>query len=250
MLALIDADSLLYKVGFAIEDKTVWNEFDVEAGLEDSPDTTLSTDLDQCYQTFDRLVENIIFAVDADEHLLVFSGGHNFRYDFPIDYKVNRTDARKPEGYDQILEHAKLNWDTYTTDGIEADDYVVWYKDNHDEVILCAIDKDVLYQTVGTHYNYNKDEEVTTDEDDAIRYAYQQTLSGDTSDGYRGCKGIGEKRAIKILDGCDSELEMWEATIATYESKGQTAEEALWTMRLANMHQFDGEKINLWNPPK
>lgn len=250
MKALVDADSLLYKVGFAIEDKVIWNEMEWQAGLEESPDVDYFTDIKQCFTTFDQLVDNIIFATDCDDVLLVFSGKANFRLDLPTSYKENRKDSRKPLGYDELLEYAKEKYNTVTTDGIEADDLVVYMKTTDpEEYILCAIDKDVLYQTVGTHYNYNKDEEVTVNEWEAVKYAYFQTLTGDTSDGYKGCKGIGAVKAEKILANCESELDLWEAIVETYEAKGQTEEEALWTMRLANMKQFNGTEVVLWEPP-
>lgn len=250
MIALIDADSLLYKVGFAIEDKSYWNEFDVEAGLENEQDITYSTDLNQCIYTFNAIVDNILFATDCDEALLVFTGGNNFRKSFPVEYKGNRKAARKPTGYWDLLEYAVAHYNTEITDGIEADDYVVYEKTHGtEEYVLCAIDKDVLYQTEGRHYNYNKDEEVTVNKWESIKYAYIQTLTGDTSDGYKGCKGIGDKRANRLLFGLETEADLWSAVVEAYEAAGQTEEEALWTMRLANMHQWDGTQIVLWNPP-
>jgi 5'-3' exonuclease len=251
MKALIDADSLVYKVCFAIEDKTIWNEFDVEAGKEEELDVTYDTDFDQCISTFDTILDNIMFATDTEDYLLVFSGGDNFRNEFPISYKENRKEVRKPCGYYDTLDYIKTHYNSYTTKGIEADDYVVYQKTNSDEdMILCAIDKDVLYQTVGTHYNYNKDEEVTVTEKEAIRYAYYQTLTGDTSDGYKGCKGIGPAKASKILAGSETEAGWWKAVLDAYEAAGQEAEEALWTMRLANMHQWNGSEVVLWGPPE
>lgn len=250
MEALVDADSLLYKVGFALEDKVIWNEMEVLSGLEQEEDIDYFTNIEQCYRTFDQFVDNILFATDCFDVFLVFSGKGNFRLDFPIDYKTNRKDSRKPLGYSELREYAETRYRAHTPEGMEADDYVVYLKTKHPEdYILCAIDKDVLYQTVGTHYNYGKDEEVTVNEWDAIKYAYYQTLTGDTSDGYKGAHGIGAKKAEKLLADCDTEYDLWVAVKNGYESKGQTEDEALWTMRLAHMHQFDGEKINLWNPP-
>jgi DNA polymerase-1 len=250
MLALVDADSLLYKVGFAIEDKVIWNQMEVEAGIDEETDVEYYTNLSQCRTTFNQLVSNIQFATDCDDTILVFSGGHNFRLDLPSSYKENRKASRKPLGYSELLEYAQKNYETITTDGIEADDLVVWMKtEKPEDYILCAIDKDVLYQTGGTHYNYGKDEEVTVDDFDAKWFAYYQTLTGDTSDGYKGCKGIGDKKARKILDGLKTDEELWKAVVETYESKGQDEDEALWTMRLANMHQWNGTEIVLWNPP-
>jgi len=102
------------------------------------------------------------------------------------------------------------------------------------------IDKDVLYQTEGTHYNYHTDEFVETTKEEATYYAYLQTLMGDPSDGYTGIPRVGKVKATKILDGLTSEQEMWEAVVAAYEEKGLTVDDAINTMRLANMHQYNG----------
>ena len=61
MKALIDADSLIYKVGFAIEEKNFWNEYEVtHEGAE--PDIDYTTDLEQCYESCSTLIENIMFS--------------------------------------------------------------------------------------------------------------------------------------------------------------------------------------------
>lgn len=248
MKALIDADSLLYKVGFAIEEKVIWNEPEYEAGLEE-PEIDYFTDLNQCSKTLDQLIDNILFATDCDSALLVFTGADNFRYDNPLGYKEHRTGARKPTGYEEILAYAKTYYTTETVEGMEADDFVVWLKtEEPEDWILCAIDKDVLYQTEGTHYNYNRDEEVTVTAEEAVRYAYYQTLVGDTSDGYKGCPGIGPKKADKILDECETEQEMWDAVVEAFDKKKLCIDHATNMMRLANMHQYNGNEVILWTP--
>ena len=249
MQALVDADSMLYKVCFALEEKEVWNEFEYAEGIDDELDIEYTTDLDQCYNNFDKMVEDMLYATDCHKAYLVFSGDTNFRLDLPTPYKGNREKLRKPTGYHELLEYAKANYSSIVVQGMEADDYVVWVKTtNPDDYILCAIDKDVIYQTVGEHFNYGKDEFIKTTELEAIKFAYQQTLSGDPTDGYKGCPGIGEVKASKALKDLKTEEEMWKAVVELYESKGLTEEDAVLTMQLANMHQFDGSKINLWQP--
>jgi len=127
MIALVDADSLLYKVGFAIEEKTVWNELEVSLGLEE-PSVTLETDLDQCYSSFDLFIENILCAVDLEEVVLVYTGSNNFRYKNPLGYKENRKNLNKPLGYDALLQYSKDKYKSIVIDGMEADDYVVYEK--------------------------------------------------------------------------------------------------------------------------
>tara|TARA_B110000908_G_scaffold27531_1_gene32306 strand:+ start:728 stop:1483 length:756 start_codon:yes stop_codon:yes gene_type:complete len=250
MIALVDADSLIYKVGFAIEDKVTWNEMEVSAGEEMEAQVDYYTNLVTCYKTLDSLINSILLATGCDEYLLVFTGANNFRKTFPISYKANRKSSRKPSGFEEIFAYARKQYNTITVDGIEADDYVVYLKTKEPEdYILCAIDKDVLNQTVGTHYNYATGEEVTTRKHAAIWFAYFQTLTGDTTDGYKGCPQIGKVKADAILDDLKTEKEMWEAVVAAYESKGLDEEEAMWNMRLANMHQYNGKEVILWTPP-
>jgi 5'-3' exonuclease len=250
MIALVDADSLLYKVAFAIEEKIIWNEPEYNAGEDDELEIEYITNLDQCYETFDGLVSNILYATECDELELVFTGSGNFRDDLPIEYKANRKNLRKPAGLQEIREYAFSKYPCIIYESIEADDYVVWKKTKYpDEYILCAIDKDVLYQTEGYHYNYHSDTEVEVTKAEAIKYAYYQTLVGDTSDGYKGCPGIGKVRAESLLEGITKEEELWEVVVKAFEKKKLTKEDAINTMRLANMHQFDGKGVNLWEPP-
>lgn len=250
MIALIDADSLLYRVGFAIEDKVIWNEMEFLVGQDKEAEVEYYTNLPLCFRTFNQQISNIIFATECDEPLLVLSGSSNFRLELPTEYKGNRENSRKPTGYDELRAFVIATYNSYEAHGMEADDYVVYLKTNFsDDYVLCAIDKDVLYQTEGTHYNYFNDSIIEVTKNEAIKFAYFQTLAGDTTDGYKGCPTIGKVKAEKLLDKLKTEKEMWEVVVKTYESKGLSETEALWTMRLANMHQFDGTKINLWNPP-
>jgi hypothetical protein len=249
MLALIDSDSLIYKVGFAIEEKTIWNEYEVKfEGAE--PDVEYITDLEQCYQTIDTLIENIMFAAEADEVLLVFTGSGNFRYDNPLGYKEHRKGTRKPTAYKEILNYMLQKYPSKMCEGYEADDYCVWYKIEHPkDTMLCAIDKDVIFQTPGLHYNYGTDDYVSVSKRKAKLFEYYQCLVGDASDGYKGCKGIGPVKAKEILKDCQTEQEMWSVVVETYESKGLTKEDAINTMRLCSMHQYKDDVVVLWEEP-
>jgi DNA polymerase-1 len=134
--------------------------------------------------------------------------------------------------------------------GIEADDMVVYLKDtNYDKYILCDIDKDLLYKTECTHYDYGKETTVTITADEAIHFSYYQTLAGDVTDDYKGCPGIGKVKATKLLESIKDPIELWNITLETFLSKGLTEEDAINTMRLANMKQYNGKEVILWLPP-
>ena len=248
MTALVDADSLLYRVLCPLEEKVVWNEQEVET-LGEEPEVDYFINLPQAYKTFDQMIENILFATGCDDALLVFTSSGNFRDDLPIQYKANRKTLRKPTGFKELLAYAYDSYNTKDHPKLEADDIVVYLKTKYpDKYVLCAIDKDVVNQTVGTHYNYNTDEETEVTQEEATYFAYYQTLTGDVTDGYKGCPDIGPIKAKKILADCKDEAEMWEAVVTTYESKKLTERDAILTMNLANMHQFDGRNVVLWKP--
>lgn len=92
---------------------------------------------------------------------------------------------------------------------LEADDLVCyWDNELEQETIICSPDKDVLKQMPGKHYNYRWTEKslgswVTTSKEDAEKFLWQQVLMGDSTDGIPGLPGIGEKKALKILDNID-----------------------------------------------
>jgi DNA polymerase-1 len=87
---------------------------------------------------------------------------------------------------------------------------------------------------------------ITTEQAD-YNHLYQ-TLIGDSTDGYPGLRGVGEKRASTILENPN-----WESVVGAFIKSGHTEEEALTQARLARIlraedYNFEyGEPI-LWSP--
>lgn len=241
MIALIDADSLLYKVGFALEDTIDWDCDDNYSHY---------SNLEKQQQSIKDKVNTIVKATGCDSYELWLTGSGNFREDNPLGYKQNRLGIRKPTDFSDLKKWLIDNMNTKVAVGIEADDMVVYLKDNnYDKYILCAIDKDVLYQTEGSHYDYGRETTVTISKDEAIWFAYYQTLAGDATDGYKGCPGIGKVKATKLIEGIYDEVELWKIVVTTYLDKGLTEEDAINTMRLACMKKYNGKGVTLWLPP-
>jgi 5'-3' exonuclease len=44
-----------------------------------------------------------------------------------------------------------------------------------------------------------------------LRTFYEQVLTGDVTDNIKGCPGIGKAKAPRLLDGCETEQDMFEA---------------------------------------
>lgn len=242
MKALIDADSMIYKAGYGVEEKIDW---------DDGEEPSYVYSIKEIKHTVDKMLDSILFATDCLEYELHLTGKNNFRDTVASSYKHNRADVRRPEWITPIKEYMMSELGAVLHQGMEADDVVVYLKTKYpEEYILCAIDKDVLYQTQGTHFNYGKGESVTVGEFDALKFKYYQAIAGDRVDGYLGVPGYGDKRTKKALADCSDERELWVATLLAYRSKGLKRSDAITTMRLADMHQFDGQEIILWTPPK
>ena len=279
MIALIDGDSIVYRAGFALEEERE----DADGNI------TYHLDLINAKDYIDGVIDNILFTTDCDTYEL-WQGekGTNFRYKISEDlkdrYKYNRKDSRKPTHFDEMVAYMKSEHKAKQSLNCEVDDAVVTkLAEKPDDYVLCAIDKDVLYQSVGRHYNYGKDEWVTVTSEESIYYAYLQTLTGDTTDGYKGAYRIGPAKAVavlgvpngnnkmiedvlkkakvkpekikELLNGAQfDERQLWARVLVTYRKCKQSKKEAIATMRLAQMHQLhrvNGKlKLNLWTPPK
>ena len=243
MKALIDSDSLIYKHASLNQEVTEWDE----------DTTTITTDLPKAIKGLERNIDDIIEAVDADDYLCVLSPKRTFRYDILPSYKGNRKAPKYPlELLKPLREYVSKHMKTHTPCYVEADDWCVWkmYAEP-DEWILCHIDKD-LNQAVGAHYNYSKLNAYKVAQEEADYVFYLQTLTGDTSDGYKGCPGIGPKKAEKILQTLDltNEKQVWEAIVETYKEKELTQDDALVQARVARMlrpSEYNGDDvIKLW----
>jgi len=155
------------------------------------------------------LVEMAEFAIascvsncHAEKYYLVVSGRHNFRKVLYPDYKAGRPE--KPPLYVPLMDELKKleagKWCMH--DQLEADDLlgIMLTNERVQNPICCSIDKDLL-SVPGYHYNWNKDDfphQVTQEEADYNWLV--QLLMGDSTDNIAGMKGIGEKKAEKLIE--------------------------------------------------
>jgi DNA polymerase-1 len=243
--ALIDADGLVLLAALAAEQAFQWDE-----------DTyTLVADLAQVKMLFQESVTDLLYKVHAavpiTNHVLCLTdSGHDFRRDIWPDYKAKR--SRKPLVYYELRKWVvETNPTSYLRDHLEADDILGILATNNTIVkgpkVIVSIDKD-LKQIPGLLFNPDKDEEPTeVTQADAARWHLIQTLTGDQTDGYPGCPGIGAKRAPAIADGG------WPAVVAAFEKAGLNETDALTQARVARiltseLYDFKNRKPILWTP--
>ncbi len=90
---------------------------------------------------------------------------------------------------------------------------------------------------------------VDISEDEADRNWLLQTLTGDTTDGYKGLPKCGPVSANKILDNDCT----WSGVVAAYTKAGLTEKEALQQAQVARILRYDNydlttNTIKVWTP--
>lgn len=157
-------------------------------------------------------VKNLIFSIlrntNCTHYYLFLSKSPYFRHKIEPTYKQKVKET--PLLYIQtLLTILKEEYYGEIYPEVEADDMVKFtfneFKLNKlplqfDSCVVCAIDKDVLKSIPGTHFNYKKNEWISTSEEEANYFNHLQLLMGDTADNIKGMPGIGEAKAIKLLE--------------------------------------------------
>jgi hypothetical protein len=221
-LALLDADILVYRVGFASEDE--------EEKIALARVTEFVTD-------------TVYFDLDCEDYEAWITGPDNFRFDVAVTapYKGNRK-APKPKHYDSIRLHLQAMGAELTL-GYEADDAIcIRAIELKDKCWIVSLDKD-LDQIQGWHYNFVRREKYYITEAEGLKRFYKQILIGDRVDNIIGLRGIGPVKADKILADKHTALEMYNECVEQY--KGDTAR-VLENARLLHLLRYQGE---VWQPP-
>lgn len=173
-------------------------------------------------------VDRLITKLRADDARCYISGRINDGYRRKVvpTYKEHRKTG-KPLPYAEALRRAyddirAGHWMTPVEEpGLEADDLVgiaATTDDGHEHVIV-SFDKDLM-SIPGEHYNPKGSVKSVVSLDEANRRFWGQVLSGDATDGYKGCKGVGKIGAEKLLAAGDYAR----VVRAAYEARGHTPE--------------------------
>ena len=224
LLLLIDADYFFYRAATSGEYEMEYSEdLTVIAG-------DFNKGKSQVKYEFKQLCERF----NTDNILLTFTAPDNFRKDVDPDYKGNRT-KRKPCGYLKLKNWGLENYPSIQYPRLEADDVMGILATNGslDNFVLISPDKDMAQIPCRI---YDLKQEYNQTPGAAKRLLYKQTLTGDSTDGYKGCVGIGPKRADQILDKVKDE-NYWPSVVSAYEEAEMTEADALRNFYLARILQ-------------
>ena len=239
---LIDGDIILYRATASAE--TEWN---IEGDL-----WLLYSDLAQSKAILHGYLIHLLADAGVEEAVFAFSGKGNFRKDIYPEYKANRANTRKPLAYSELKEWVSEEFPTIVVDGIEADDVLGLYADDY---ILVSEDKDLM--TVPSTHFIDKSKEYKKIDTHLANYNWMcQTLTGDTTDNYKGCPKIGAKTAEKLLAGinCDRDFnQAWDVVVSAFSKAGLTEDDAILNAQMARILRkgdFDlvSKELNLWTP--
>lgn len=219
-----------------------WNEFV----------WTRSLNVAAAWESVRAQIVNLMRRFETNDVVFALSGAENWRKEVLPTYKANRAATKKPAGYGALRELALEHPATATHPKLEADDLlgIRATKPGHTSIIVSS-DKDM--RTIpGAQYNPTRDEYHEQGPDDADYTHLRQTLTGDTSDGYKGCPGMGDVKAAKLLDGL-APADRWPAVVAAYEKAGLCEAEALTQARVARIlrygeFNFANGEVKLWTP--
>ena len=236
MTLLIDGDIILYQACAACENETQWSE----------EVWTIDSNLVDVKSLITHRLELLTYLAGQDDFVVALSGPKNFRKTLYPEYKANRKGQRKPVGYKVALDWLRDTYPFVQEDNLEADDLLGLLHGPGN--VLWSQDKD-LKQVPGRRLVETGDGDgvvQTISPAEGLKYFYTQVLTGDPTDNYPGCKGIGEVRAAKILDTKDP----WGAILEAYNKAGGDPllnARMAWILKPGD-YNFKTKEVRLWQP--
>lgn len=269
---LIDADIVAFQFASSHQENHDWGDGVVTKTAEDMSVVTPKIDakLAEWKQRW-----------KADEIIVCLSCPHeeNFRMSVLPSYKGNRDYDNRPLLLTPIKEYLAENYKTFARPSLEADD-VMGILSTHPTLIpgrkvIVSEDKDM--KTIpGWLWNPAKDPKPwKVSEEEADWWHLYQTVKGDTTDGYAGAPGYGEKAYREAVDAGlkyqayeyiyprKKTMEIrwekvpaesrWESVVSIFEKAGLTEEDALVQARVARIcrasdYDFKEKRVKLWQP--
>lgn len=234
---LIDADLYLYRALAATEFEDHWGD-DI---------WTLINDHKKAKEIFRENIKGFKQRLGARNVVMCITGPDNFRKTVSDTYKGNRKKSRKPLGYPEFVQWCKDTYPYRMENKLEADDLMgIMATAPEADTIIVSDDKDML--TIPARLYFPTRGDLIDQTVAAADHAFlMQTLTGDSTDGYAGCPGIGPVKAARILGSRPD----WSLVESTFIKAGLTLDDALTQARLARILRHEdwdatNNEVLLW----
>lgn len=249
---LIDGDIDAYQIASKCETTIDWGD-----GVESK-----SADAESAKAQIDDRYKKLKKLLGADRMIVCLSNSQNFRKELLPSYKANRKNVIKPALLHELRKYMAESYEVFERPGLEADDVMGILSTVGDnkliqgERIIVSIDKD-LKTVPGLLFNPNHFDRGTVEisVEEADYEHMKQTLTGDPTDGYKGCPGMGKARVIKALTKTSEDQSLWDLVVRQYEAKGLTEAHALVQAQVARIcraedYDFTNKRPIPWQAPR
>ena len=236
---VIDGDIILYSAGFASQCVTtvvsvgneILGEFESKKDIKKYLSTVFQDDnypplsyedelvvepASHALQNTKLMIEEILDVCQPETYTVYFSGDTNYRKELYPEYKKNRDPTHKPVHLGAIKDYCISNWNGRTVGQVEADDLLGI--EGMEGSCIASIDKDLLMIPT-LHYNIRKGDFIEVDTQTANVTFLRQWLTGDSTDNIPGLKGIGPKRAQKLIPDNIDTKEAIDIVLETYKDE-------------------------------
>ncbi len=250
---LIDGDIDAYKVASRLSVTIDWGD-----GVESK-----SADSEEAKRQIDKHYKWLKNLLGADRLIVCLSDSENFRKDIYPAYKANRKNVIKPALLAELRKYLHEAYDVFKRPRLEADDVLGILATVGDvpgliqgDRIVVSEDKD-LKSVPGLLFNPRHPDKGTVeiDVETADLEHMRQTLTGDTTDNYPGCPGIGKAKVDKVLTKADVNQTHWGLVVSAYEKRGLTEADAIVQAQVARIcragdYDFINKRPIPWMPAK
>ena len=226
----IDADILLYEIGFAAEAFQRKKADELGEALVDSPPWEIVE------RSIHERINNIVVETASTDPIFLFTGKGNFRNTIAVTQKYKDREGKKPFHYTNIKLYIQSVWPSLQVDGLEADDLLgILLTENPDRYICCSRDKD-LYAIPGWHYGWEVGRQaargpelvdefgylhLSTDRKKVMgagsKFFHYQLLHGDAVDDIPGVPRYGVVTSFEALEHARSIEELENICISIYQ---------------------------------
>ena len=236
---LVDGDLLSYKLSSALEQVIDWG----------NDNWTLWSDFKICKQLWTQSIGFYMGLTKSKNPIICFSDDKNFRKQLDSDYKSYRKKIRKPICYKALRDWIEKTHQCVSYKGLEGDDVIGLlatgkYKNNS---VIISGDKDM--RTIPSWQLCIIDDQLETVNENLADYNFcTQVLTGDQTDGYKGCVGVGAVKASRVLLDKKTIDTQWEAVIREYVRNKYNVDDAYNQAQLARILR-EGEYDYKLNKP-